>query len=95
MEKLNSLNVFKSINIRYAAFVTTATDTALIALRLSRLDATNGGDDEGGGDSEKGVIVTFQVREKKRVKSSLGANVGTQSGDMVLLCRLLVNGVII
>ena len=83
MEKLNSLNVFKSINIRYAAFVTTATDTALIALRISRLDATNGEEEEGGEDSEKGVIVTFQVREKKRVKSSLGANVGTQSGDMV------------
>ncbi|CAI8027878.1 Sorting and assembly machinery component 50 homolog [Geodia barretti] len=64
MEKLNSLNVFKSINIR--------------------LDATNGEEEEGGGDSEKGVIVTFQVREKKRVKSSLGANVGTQSGDMSL-----------
>ena len=25
----------------------------------------------------------FEVEEKKRLKSSVGANVGTQSGDMV------------
>lgn len=32
---------------------------------------------------KKGIIVTFEVKEKGPVKSSLGANVGTQSGDMV------------
>ena len=78
MEKLNSLNVFKSINIRYAVFVSMATDTTCLRLDAGRMD-----EEEGGGDSDKGVIVTFQVREKKRLKSSLGANVGTQSGDMV------------
>ena len=87
MEKLNTLNVFRSINIR-SAFVSTATDKThpLFQTHL-RLDATDSGrgstEGGGGGGGEKGVIVTFQVKEKKRVKSSLGATVGSQSGDMV------------
>ena len=56
-------------------------------LDLSRQE--RGGGREGEGDvvgtegNERGVIVTFEVKEKGRVKSSMGANVGTQSGDMV------------
>ena len=38
-----------------------------------------------GGEGRRGIIVTFEVREKGRLKSSVGANVGTQSGDMVSL----------
>lgn len=40
--------------------------------------------EEGRRGRGKGIIVTFEVREKGLVKSSVGANVGTQSGDMVL-----------
>ena len=58
-----------------------------------RLDAGEGGrgleekreGEEGEGKGRRrGVIVTFEVKEKGRFKSSVGANVGTQSGDMVL-----------
>jgi outer membrane protein insertion porin family len=47
------------------------------------LEEKREGEDEGG-RRRKGVIVTFEVKEKGRFKSSVGANVGTQSGDMNL-----------
>ena len=59
----------------------------IVYLRLhageSRRDCTKEGEGEGGGGRKRGIIVTFEVREKGRFKSSIGANVGTQSGDMV------------
>ena len=59
--------------------------------RASSTKAREGEERGGGGGREeegrsgrgKGIIVTFVVREKGLVKSSVGANVGSQSGDMV------------
>ena len=49
-------------------------------------DGTEGeGEGEGEGEEgrNRGIVVTFEVREKGWFKTSVGANVGTQSGDAV------------
>ena len=51
---------------------------------MCRLHASNEAKEGKEGEvRRKGIVVTFDVKERGRFKTSIGANVGTQSGDAV------------
>ena len=71
-ERLEALNIFKRVTIELDA--------------KKRSKERGGKQEKGGmvkGEGERGLEVTFRVKESGRIKSTIGAEAGTQSGGAV------------